>query len=88
MSFADAMAGVRGVRNPVLIARAVMEKSEHAFLIGAARNGSPGNTAHHSKTLTSSRAPLGGSSHHCSGVPAFQATQYQNDSLNGRRSSS
>jgi beta-aspartyl-peptidase (threonine type) len=31
---AGAIAGVRGVRNPVLLARAVMEKSEHAFLIG------------------------------------------------------
>jgi hypothetical protein len=26
--------GVRGVRNPVLLVRAVMEKSEHVFLIG------------------------------------------------------
>jgi L-asparaginase / beta-aspartyl-peptidase len=31
---AGAIAGVRGVRNPVLLARAVMEKSEHVFLIG------------------------------------------------------
>ena len=30
---AGAIAGVRGVRNPVLLARAVMEKSEHVFLI-------------------------------------------------------
>ncbi|HUZ92242.1 MAG TPA: isoaspartyl peptidase/L-asparaginase family protein [Methylocella sp.] len=32
---AGAIACVRGVRNPVLLARAVMEKSEHVFLIGA-----------------------------------------------------
>jgi beta-aspartyl-peptidase (threonine type) len=31
---AGAITGVRGVRNPVLLARAVMEKSEHVFLIG------------------------------------------------------
>lgn len=31
---AGAIAGVRGIRNPVLLARAVMEKSEHVFLIG------------------------------------------------------
>nr|WP_245433869.1 isoaspartyl peptidase/L-asparaginase family protein [Methylocystis hirsuta] len=31
---AGAIAGVRGVRNPVLLARAVMEKSGHVFLIG------------------------------------------------------
>jgi len=31
---AGAIAGVRGVWNPVLLARAVMEKSEHVFLIG------------------------------------------------------
>jgi L-asparaginase / beta-aspartyl-peptidase len=31
---AGAIAGVCGVRNPVLLARAIMEKSEHAFLIG------------------------------------------------------
>ena len=31
---AGAIAGVRGVRNPVLLARAVMEKNEHVFLIG------------------------------------------------------
>ena len=31
---AGAIAGVRGVKNPVLLARAVMEKSEHVFLIG------------------------------------------------------
>src|SRR5262249_18464826 len=29
-----AIAAVRGVRNPVLLARSVMEKSEHVFLIG------------------------------------------------------
>jgi len=32
---AGAIAGVRGVRNPVLLARTVMERSEHVFLIGA-----------------------------------------------------
>jgi L-asparaginase / beta-aspartyl-peptidase len=32
---AGAAAGVRGVRNPVLLARAIMEKSDHVFLIGA-----------------------------------------------------
>ncbi len=31
---AGAIAGVRGIRNPVLLARAVLEKSEHVFLIG------------------------------------------------------
>ena len=31
---AGAIAGVRGVRNPVLLARAVMEKSDHVLLIG------------------------------------------------------
>jgi L-asparaginase / beta-aspartyl-peptidase len=31
---AGSIAGVCGVRNPVLLARAVMEKSEHVFLIG------------------------------------------------------
>jgi beta-aspartyl-peptidase (threonine type) len=31
---AGAVAGVRGVRNPILLARAVMEKSQHVFLIG------------------------------------------------------
>ncbi|QXX74348.1 isoaspartyl peptidase/L-asparaginase family protein [Methylovirgula sp. HY1] len=31
---AGAIAGVRGVKNPVLLARAVLEKSEHVFLIG------------------------------------------------------
>ena len=31
---AGAIAGVRGVKDPVLLARAVMEKSEHVFLIG------------------------------------------------------
>jgi beta-aspartyl-peptidase (threonine type) len=31
---AGAIAGVRGVRNPVVLARAVMEKSDHVFLIG------------------------------------------------------
>ena len=31
---AGAIAGVRAVKNPVLLARAVMEKSEHVFLIG------------------------------------------------------
>jgi L-asparaginase / beta-aspartyl-peptidase len=31
---AGAIAGVRGVRNPVLLARAVIEKCEHVFLIG------------------------------------------------------
>ena len=31
---AGAIAGVRGVRNPVLLARAVMEKNEHVLLIG------------------------------------------------------
>ncbi len=32
---AGAVAGVRGVRNPVLLARLVMEKTPHVFLIGA-----------------------------------------------------
>ncbi len=32
---AGAIAGVRGVKNPVLLARAVMEKSRHVLLIGA-----------------------------------------------------
>ncbi len=42
---AGAVAGVQGVRNPVLLAKAVMEKSEHVFLSGrgaedfAAKNG-------------------------------------------------
>ncbi len=31
---AGAIAGVRGVRNPVLLARAIMEKCAHVFLIG------------------------------------------------------
>ncbi len=31
---AGAIAGVRGIKNPVLLARAVMEKSEHVFLTG------------------------------------------------------
>ncbi|MCC3246249.1 isoaspartyl peptidase/L-asparaginase [Methylocystis sp. WRRC1] len=31
---AGAVAGLRGVRNPVLLARAIMEKSDHVFLIG------------------------------------------------------
>ena len=31
---AGAVAGARGVRNPVLLARAIMEKSDHVFLIG------------------------------------------------------
>ncbi|WP_036285451.1 isoaspartyl peptidase/L-asparaginase family protein [Methylocystis sp. ATCC 49242] len=31
---AGAAAGLRGVRNPVLLARAIMEKSNHVFLIG------------------------------------------------------
>jgi beta-aspartyl-peptidase (threonine type) len=31
---AGAIAGVRGIRNPVLLARAVLEASEHVFLIG------------------------------------------------------
>lgn len=31
---AGAIAGVHGIRNPVLLARAVLEKSEHVFLIG------------------------------------------------------
>lgn len=31
---AGAIAGVRGVRNPILLARAVLEKSDHVFLIG------------------------------------------------------
>jgi L-asparaginase / beta-aspartyl-peptidase len=31
---AGAIAGVRGVKNPVLLARAVMEKGDHVFLIG------------------------------------------------------
>ncbi|MBN8727472.1 MAG: isoaspartyl peptidase/L-asparaginase [Xanthomonadales bacterium] len=32
---AGAVAGVRHIRNPVLLARAVMEKSPHVFLVGA-----------------------------------------------------
>ncbi|MEP7264002.1 MAG: isoaspartyl peptidase/L-asparaginase [Bacteroidota bacterium] len=32
---AGAVAGVRGIKNPVVAARAVMEKSEHVFLCGA-----------------------------------------------------
>jgi len=31
---AGAIAGVRGIKNPILLARAVLEKSEHVFLIG------------------------------------------------------
>ena len=31
---AGAVAGIRGVKNPVLLARAVMEKSEHVMLVG------------------------------------------------------
>ena len=31
---AGAIAGVRGMKNPVLLARAVMEKGDHVFLIG------------------------------------------------------
>ncbi len=38
---AGAVAGVRGFKNPILLARAIMEKSQHVFLIGegAARFG-------------------------------------------------
>lgn len=36
---AGAAAGVRGVRNPVLLARAVMERSEHVLLIGGGGEG-------------------------------------------------
>ena len=46
---AGAIAGVRGIRNPVLLARAVLEKSEHVFLIGKARRHSLGNTSSHLK---------------------------------------
>jgi L-asparaginase / beta-aspartyl-peptidase len=36
---AGAAAGVREVRNPVLLARAIMEKSDHVFLIGEGAEG-------------------------------------------------
>jgi len=36
---AGAVAGVRGVRNPVLLARAIMEKGDHVFLIGKGAEG-------------------------------------------------
>jgi len=42
---AGAVAGVSTVRNPVLLARAVMEAGPHVFLAGGGRSGSPASTA-------------------------------------------